>query len=161
MHGLWPGNSQHIDAKEPQAGTAGCAPPPILLCKALSRYCSLEPAQGLQKDQRKPNKPRLLPSFSCHRIWQDVPVTREPQELVGSELTVDSWLSRWNGASPGLQPPILQLPVPSWTETSHPSRVVLSFTPRPLLRLTFHSLPCPSSFDSWLWELLTVCPWAS
>lgn len=62
-------------------------------------------------------------------------MTQEPQESAGSELTVDSWLSRLRRASPGTQSPILQPPVPSWTEISHPSRAKPSFTPTPLYRL--------------------------
>lgn len=52
----------------------------------------MEPAQGLQKDQRKLSKPRLLPPFPCHGMW---PGVSAPQSL--SNLQVQScrvWLSR-------------------------------------------------------------------
>lgn len=146
--GLWPGSSQHVAAKEPRAGRAACVPPSILLCRAVGALV-LEPAQGLWEDQRNLSKPRLLPSFSCHWVWQDVPVTPEPQELAGSELTVNSWLSRWGRASPGSQPPLLQLPVPPGqrraipAEPSSPSPPSLCTGYSPWL--TDPSDPCPSS----------------
>lgn len=101
-----------------------------------------EPAQRLWEDQRKLSKPRLLPSFSCQWIWQDVPATPEPQELAGSELIVNSWLSRWGGASPGSTPPFLQLPVPPGRRQVIPAEPS-SPAPPGLCTGYSHGLPIP------------------
>lgn len=95
----WSGSSQHVATEEPQVGGAACRPPSVLPCNAVSRHCSLEPAQALQKDRRKQSKLRLLPPRSCPGSWQGAG-RQEPQGLASLELTMDSWLGRLGWGQP-------------------------------------------------------------
>lgn len=113
MHGLRPGSSHHNDTDEAQVGRAACGPPSILLCRAILRHCSWEPAQASRTDHRKPSKLRLLPLFSCQGSWQGVAAARSLRSLQvqGWQWTAGS--AGWGGVSPRSQPPLLQLLAPT------------------------------------------------
>lgn len=69
-----------MDAKEPQAGRAACAPSSHAAVQNFLETLLLEPAQGLQKGPEETEQSKIAPSLLMAWDLVDVLVAQKPRE---------------------------------------------------------------------------------